>query len=62
MTATQTRIGTTSPFARLRAIVARALRPADLTPAEAEAIGRGLYVTLRRAAPTAPSRAARDAA
>ena len=31
---------------RLKALLARLFRPADLTRAEAEAIGRGFHVTL----------------
>jgi hypothetical protein len=46
MTATQTQANRSSTAARLQQILARLLRPADLTRAEAEAIGRGFHVTL----------------
>ncbi|HEY8598132.1 MAG TPA: hypothetical protein VIL85_06855 [Thermomicrobiales bacterium] len=46
MKATQTRTNTTGTATRLKAILARLFRPADLTRAEAEAIGRGFNVTL----------------
>jgi hypothetical protein len=46
MTATETQANRSSTAARLKEILARLCRPADLSRAEAEAIGRGFHVTL----------------
>lgn len=46
MAANQTQTNLSGTAARLKKILAHLFRPADLTRAEAEAIGRGFHVTL----------------